>query len=294
MKGQGFKIAAALLPGDIRAAALALPERVRARAEELRLRAGRRGSVLLPEGERPFTARELDVRDLESVLETATRASAHTALESVRAGFVAVGGGVRLGLSGVVAESEGRVLAIRRLGSMALRIPHEARGCADALFPALCEGGFRDTLLLSTPGGGKTTLLRELVRLLGGSRRVALLDERGEVAGAFDGLPRFEIGERTDVLTGADKRRGAMMMLRAMNPEVLAMDEITDAADVEAVRLAAGCGVRLLATAHAASAAELKRRPLYRALLAEGIFERAVEIARGEGGRSYALRELRA
>ncbi len=294
MRTDGFERASALLPGDMRQAALALPERVKASAEEFRLRAGSPPSLLGREGERRLVPRPVTPGDLDALLVSATRASAHTALESVASGFVTVRGGCRVGLCGVVSESEGRVMTIRRLTSAALRIPREALGCADGLFPALTRGGFEDTLLLSPPGGGKTTLLRELIRRLSEQMRVSLLDERGEVAGVWEGTPEFDLGPRTDVLTGADKRSGAAMLLRSMNPELLAMDEITSPEDLEAAALAAGCGVKLLASAHALGPEDMRRRGLYVRLLELGIFRRFVIIRPGPSGREYELREAEA
>lgn len=293
MRGQdGFENAAALLPGDIRDAARALPGGLKAGAEEFRLRTGLPPAVLTPEGERGIVQRTVTVRDLDSLLEAATRASAHTALESVAAGFVTVRGGCRVGLCGTVSESEGRILTIRRLSSAVIRIPREVKGCAGGIYPALTDGGFRDTLIISPPGAGKTTLLRELVRMLSSTYRVGLLDERGEVAGVWEGVPLFDVGPQTDVLTGADKRRGALMLLRSMNPQILAMDEITARGDLDALRTAAGCGVWLLATAHAFDRQDMLRRGLYREILNCGIFERVVVIRRRGALREYEVTEL--
>ena len=293
MRGQdGFENAAALLPGDIRDAARALPGGLKAGAEEFRLRTGLPPAVLTPEGERGIVQRTVTVRDLDSLLEAATRASAHTALESVAAGFVTVCGGCRVGLCGTVSESEGRILTIRRLSSAVIRIPREVKGCAGGIYPALTDGGFRDTLIISPPGAGKTTLLRELVRMLSSTYRVGLLDERGEVAGVWEGVPLFDVGPQTDVLTGADKRRGALMLLRSMNPQILAMDEITARGDLDALRTAAGCGVRLLATSHAFDRQDMLRRGLYREILNCGIFERVVVIRRRGALREYEVTEL--
>ena len=121
---------------------------------------------------------------------------------------------------------------------------------------------------------------------------MSLVDERGEVAGVYDGVPEFDVGARCDVMTGVDKRTGAGMLLRAMNPEILAMDEITEPADLDAVRSAAGCGVTLLATAHARDLEDMSRRSLYRELLALGVFRRVVELENRAGVRRCRLREL--
>ncbi len=290
---EGFDNAAGLLPQDMRQTLSALPGSARACAEELRLRSGRRPSLLLAEGESPFGDRAVQPRDLDTVLENATRASAHTALECVAAGFVTVRGGCRVGLCGETVVREGGVRSIRRLSSLSIRIPRQHRGCAGEIYARMLELGLPDTLIISPPGAGKTTLLRELVRLASeGGRRVSLIDERAEIAGVWDGSPLFDIGPCTDVMTGAPKPEAAAMLIRAMSPQILAMDEITTPADVEAARLATGCGVKLLATAHAGSARELAARPVYRKLLEDGVFSAAVVIERLGGSRHYRLEEL--
>lgn len=288
--GSEFEEAAALLPADIREEALTLPKDVRRRAEELRLRAGREPIVILSDGERALRCRRVAVRDLDSILETATRASAHTALSSVASGFVTVRGGCRVGLCGEAVVKDGSVTGIRRLSAVSLRIPREVRGCADGLVGSLISGGFRDTLIISPPGAGKTTLLRELVRLLSeGGSRVSLIDERGEVAGVWEGVPELDVGRRTDVMTGAPKQEAAVMLIRAMSPEILAADEITSPEDIDAVAVAAGCGVRLLATAHAGGARELLKRPVYAKLMALGVFKKCVIIRKCGAVREYEV-----
>ena len=276
-----------LLPGDMRAAAEALSG-----AEEIRLRAGRAPSVLKNGEERQIAGlRKITSEDLDGVLERATGASVHTAQSSIRNGFVSVPGGVRLGLCGSAALRGGEIDGIRRLSSVSIRIPHELKGCADGIYEPLTDGGFKSTLIISPPGCGKTTLLRELVRRLSDAgHRVSLCDDRGEVAAVWDGEAQFDVGRCTDVMSDAPKGQTSVMLLRAMNPQILAMDEITAPADVQAAEEAVGCGVQLLATAHAASVGEFLTRPLYRRLAEDKVFKNAVVITL-RGGRRYYGRE---
>jgi len=153
------------------------------------------------------------------------------------------------------------------------------------------NGKCSSTLILSPPGMGKTTLLRDMVRLLSDRYRfrVAVADERGEIAAMYEGRPGMDVGRRTDVLEGCGKAEGTMTLLRAMNPEIIAMDEITEMRDLEAIRQASYCGVKLLATVHAENREGLIRRPLYRELLALEVFSRFVTVENHAGERRYTV-----
>lgn len=295
MENMSLERALALLPGGLRCRGQALPVGLREKAEELRLRLGQPATVLTDQGETPFPdCPPVTPEQLLDILELATGASVHTAGPSIRRGFVTVSGGLRIGLCGTaVPGPEGRISGMRELSSIAIRLPRAVPGCGGAAFEKLWREDFPSTLLLSPPGGGKTTLLREWVRRLSErGMRVALADERGEVAGVWKGRPQFELGPCTDVLTGAPKGEGALLLLRAMNPQLIAMDEITAAEDVEAVERIANCGVRLLATAHGGGVFELRGRPLYRRLLSLGVFRRAVVISGSGTERRYGVTEL--
>ena len=292
-----YEQAAAILPSRLRRIAMELSEGDRARAEEFRLRAGRCMSVLLPEGERSLEV-IVTPEELETLCDIAADFSRYASMETLRQGFLPVRGGFRVGLCGAAVMKDGAVTNLKQISSAVIRISRERRGAARAVTPQLFEEGrFQSTLLLSPPGGGKTTLLRDVVRQLSAGdgvppQRVALIDERSEVAVMYRGQPQMDVGPRTDVLDGCPKALAIPMVLRAMNPQIIAVDEITLRADVLAMAQAAGCGAALLATVHAADVKELEQKPLYRELLANRVFRRAVLIRAAPAGRTYTVETL--
>jgi stage III sporulation protein AA len=281
--------AALLLPPDMRGAAAKATE-----AEEFRLRTGFCPTFLCGGSETELAGcRAVSADDLDGVLERATAASVHTAQSSIKNGFVTVAGGIRIGICGSVIASDGRIQGMKRLSGASIRIPREVNSCADSTYAAVTSGGFKSTVIISPPGGGKTTYLRELIRRLSETGlRVGLADERGEVAAVWDGKAQFGVGSHTDVMTDAPKAVAAVMLLRSMNPRILAMDEITAPEDTVAALEAVGCGVELLCTAHAGSVDDFYARPLYRQLVRGRVFRRAVIIGFRQGRRVYSVEDL--
>ena len=293
-----FRQAAAALPLRLRQLALSLSLEEQGRAEELRLRAGRPMSAVLPEGERPLRGGPVTGAELEQLVEIASRASLHAVLSQICQGYLTMEGGHRLGLCGTAVMREGAIHGLRQLSSANLRIARQVKGAAESLLPRLCSNGrLESTLILAPPGLGKTTLLRDLIRLVSDGTgclplRVSVADERGEIAALWNGRPQLAVGRRTDVLESCPKAQGLMMLLRAMNPQILAADEITAPEDVRALVTAAGCGTALLATAHGRDREDLTRRPLYRELMEARVFRRLVYIRPQQGARRYEVEGL--
>ena len=289
---ESYRQAVGVLPQPLRAQALAVDELVMARTEEVRLRVGMPPTLVLPGGESPIPgAGPVDMGLLGQVVELASRWSLHTVLEQLRRGYLTVEGGHRLGLCGTAVMEGGAIHALRDLSGANLRVARQKKGIAGPTAAVLCgEGQLPNTLILAPPGAGKTTLLRDLIRCLsagetGRPLRVAVADERGELAALWHGRPSMDLGSCTDILDSCPKALAIPMLLRGMNPQVIAVDEITDREDVAAMEQAVGCGVALLATAHGGGLQDLKRRPLYREMAEKRIFQMLVTIRVEEGRR---------
>lgn len=284
--------AARVLPGEMARALNRMDEQSLENAEEIRLRTGYEPTLLTQGGEMPFfDGRLVTGDDLDTVLQRATMSSLHTAREQLRHGFITCKGAVRIGVCGLV-TIDGGISGIRDFSSIAIRIPRQVKGAGAAAVSAII-GDELSALIISPPGGGKTTFLRELIRVTSqGGTRVSVADERGEIAAVHDGRPMFDIGGSADVMSLCPKAQGAMMLLKSMNPQVIALDEITASEDIQAIREITSCGVRLYATAHARNPDDLKKRPLYSELLALGAFSCVVTISKNGKERKYEVMRI--
>lgn len=289
-----FIQAAAFLPRHLRAALMGLPNELQSGAEEIRLRIGRPMTLVTTKGE-ISTGSVVSGEDLALTIEIASQCSAYAVLDQVKNGYVAVRGGHRLGICGTGVVKNGEITNLRQISSLSLRVAREFPGVGGKILEKLQEKGkLQSTLIISAPGRGKTTLLRDLIRCISDGQgiaphRVGVADERGELAAMYNGEPGMNIGARTDVVDGCSKAAAMLMLLRGMNPQVIAADEITSPEDAAAIELILGCGVCLLATAHAGSLEDLCKRELYRKLIRHRAFDRIIFIDVMDGKRVYEV-----
>ena len=258
-------------------------------AEELRLRRGQRPSLLQGGTEIPFTAEPVEEAQLQRILVKASGGSLHAVQDELQNAYLSYRG-LRIGICGEAILSEGRCKGFRRLYSLALRIPHVGLKPDTTLIEEIYRSGCWSSLILSPPGGGKTSFLRAMIRVFSEKGvRIGVIDERYELAAEQADESSAALGPCSDVLSGLPKQAAAPMLLKAMNPQVIAMDEITTADDVALIRDLSGCGVAIFATAHGKSREDMLRRPVYRRLLGSACFENCVRIELREGKRFYTL-----
>ncbi|BCB04698.1 stage III sporulation protein AA [Bacillus sp. KH172YL63] len=279
----------AMLPSTISDKVLTLPQPLRDRIEEIRVRTNRVLEVTA--GGKPyFIPYTVTGEDCEQLINKLSRHSFYTLEEELKRGYITIEGGHRVGLAGKVILEGGIVKGIRNLSSFNIRIARQKLGIAHSIFPYVYEDGWKHTMLIGSPQTGKTTLLRDLARMISSGvpeknippSKVGIVDERSEIAGCVNGIPQLEFGPRVDVLDACPKAEGMMMLIRSMSPEVLIVDEIGRVEDGQAIQEAVNAGITLVMTTHGATLDEVRKRPVIKDIVNLETIERFIELKRGE------------
>mgnify|MGYP000421046574 FL=1 len=255
--------------------------------QEIRIRTGQplliqmKGQErVLPDPAHPYLVTKEDIGETMGYI---CHYSLYAYENELKQGFITVEGGHRVGVAGKVIIENEKVKNIQYISSLNVRISHEVLGCADALIPYITENKqICHTLIISPPCCGKTTLIRDLIRQISEGNSwlpglaVGVVDERSEIGGCYMGVAQNHLGIRTDILDGCPKAEGMIMLIRSMGPQVIAVDEIGTPEDVHAIEYAMHCGCKMLATVHAESMEELRKKPLFNRMIGEGRFERYI------------------
>lgn len=240
-----------------------------------------------------YLASSTDIAEMMSYI---SNYSLYAYKEEIKQGYITIEGGHRIGVAGQAAIEGGRIAGIYHIAFLNIRVAHERFGCADKILPLIRQkNSIYNTLILSAPGAGKTTLLRDSIRALSTGEehfegvKVCVVDERSEIAACYHGVPQNDLGPRTDVLDGCGKAEGLLMLIRAMSPQVVAVDELGTQEDFLAVEQAVNCGSRVIGTVHAADMRELSEKKYLRQWMEKSIFKRFILIEKENAKRNISV-----
>lgn len=225
------------------------------------------------------------------ILLNVSKNSIYAIQNDINNGFVVIRGGHRIGISGEVVYVDEKIKNIKNICSLNIRVARQIYGCADSILPKIISGNtFLNTLIVSPPGCGKTTLIRDIIRQISNGipslnftgKNVALIDERGEIASVYEGVASLDVGIRTDIMSNVNKANGMKMMIRSMAPDVIATDEIGKKEDISAIKEAILSGVKVIFTMHGDSIKSIIKNENIRELLNLNIFSKIILLSSGK------------
>lgn len=245
--------------------------------------------------------------DIEQTFQLMCKYSIHSFIDDIKKGFITLKGGHRVGIVGKVIIEDGQVKNIKHISSLNIRISREVLNCSKKVLNHIIKNSkeVNNTLIISPPQCGKTTLVRDIVRNLSNGNKemgfkgikVALIDERNEISGSYLGIAQMDVGIRTDIIETCPKDIGIMMLLRAMSPNLIVTDEIGSEREIKALYTALNGGVSLITTVHGNSIEDIRERKELSKLLDKELFKKVIILSAKNGPgtieKIYDLEEKR-
>lgn len=260
--------------------------------EEIRIRVNKRVSLKYGQ-ENIFINYVITKEEMDNILDRIFKGSRYTYQNEIVNGFVTIDGGHRVGLTGEVIIDDGNIININNISSLNIRISRIIKDVSLFLDDYIVnDNSICNTLIVSVPGQGKTTILKDLIRRISDGKiyglrslNVSVVDERCELATNIDKEGMNNLGERTDVISNVSKDKGMRILIRSMAPDVIVVDEIGTKDDVEAIKYAVTSGIKGIFTAHGDSFERLIKSPILRELIDLNIIERIIVLSKTEKGK---------
>lgn len=227
--------------------------------------------------------------ELNYCLSKATQNSLYAVNDQLKQMFISYRGGIRIGVAGDIVENNNEISTIKYINSINIRIPHQVKNFANIALNFIYNNGkINNTLIVSPPGAGKTTLIRDICRGLGSNNKInniLLFDERYEIACCVHGRPMLNVGAFTDIISGGSKEYAFSQAVRSMKPDVIVTDELASKQDIWACKKAIENGVAVIASVHAKNQLELLNNEEIKHMLKQGLFTRIIVLSSEICGR---------
>lgn len=235
---------------------------------------------------------DITKEDIKYILQRISNYSIYAYEEEIKQGFITLKGGHRIGIAGECVMENNKVKTIKNIASINIRICKEILGCSKKILKYIIGNDVvKNTLIISPPKCGKTTILRDVARVIStgdkslnlSGKKVTIIDERSEIGASYLGVPQMDLGIRTDVLDNCLKTEGMLMAIRSLSPEVLICDEIGTSEDIKALNTAFNSGVNVVVTVHGSNLEDIKARNVFNELFGLGIIERVIVLSSRHG-----------
>lgn len=224
--------------------------------------------------------------EIQSILQRISNNSMYTINDQLLEGYVTIDGGVRLGVCGEVVEIDGKLKTLKNISSLNFRFPHFLKNCSLNIYPYIVKNGIvKNTLIISPPGAGKTTYLRDIIYQLSERENlldILIVDERNEIVSVYDGNDYLRL-KNIDVYSNCSKQFGFNNGIRSMKPDVIVTDEINIDKDIEIIENALTSGVKVITTLHASSIDDLKNKVSFKNMINKHLFERFILLSSSNG-----------